>query len=188
MTSNRSTDVRKETTIVRTRFIIAAAVAAAVSAAGATAPVPLSKEEKRARIAATGWKPGGTDFIPAETLTMYPCHSSELPCGDLPPPPVEKVTFIGPLTGDPKRGEAIAINVRYGNCIACHHLPGYQGGTIGPSLADYGKRNAPLEYTYQRIWDVRAFNPDAFMPLYGTNAVLDSQEIQDVIAFLQKGK
>ena len=56
------------------------------------------------------------------------------------------------------------------------------------TLADYGKRGVPPAVTYQRIWDVRAFNPNAFMPLYGPNAVLTEQEIKDVMAFLQTGK
>lgn len=154
----------------------------------ATAPEPLSLEEKHRRMR-ENWTPGGTEFVRAETLTMFPCHDESLPCGNMPPPPIERVSFVGPLKGDAKKGEAIAINIRYGNCIACHNLPnGHQGGTIGPTLADYGKRNLPLEYTFQRIWDVRAYNPDAFMPLYGPGAVLTESEIQDVIAFLQTGK
>jgi sulfur-oxidizing protein SoxX len=162
----------------------------AIAVAGcASTPTPPTTAEKAARIKATGWQPGGPTFIPAEVLDLYPCHSAELPCGSLPPPAIEKVAFTGPVKGDPKKGEAIAINIRYGNCIACHDLPnGHKGGTIGPSLADYGKRGATVEYTYQRIWDTRVYNPNAFMPVYGPNAVLNDQEVQDVMAFLATGK
>jgi len=176
--------------------VMAASIAAAVLAACATpasppapAPAPsLTLEQKHQKIRAN-WTPGGPDFIPADTLTLFPCHSEELPCGSMAAPTVQKVDFKGPVAGDAKKGEAIAINIRYGNCIACHNLPkGHQGGTIGPSLAEYAKRQMPVDYTYQRIWDIRVYNPNAFMPLYGTNAVLTGQEIQDVMAFLELGK
>jgi sulfur-oxidizing protein SoxX len=170
------------------RTILAALAAAVGIVSCATAPEPISLEEKHKRMRAN-WTPGGTAFVQAETLTMFPCHDEELPCGKMAPPPIDRVSFKGPLAGDAKKGEAIAINIRYGNCIACHNLPnGHVGGTIGPSLADYGKRGVPNDVTYQRIWDVRAFNPNAFMPIYGPNAVLTEQEIHDVMAFLQTGR
>jgi len=168
--------------------LLAAIVAASGLISCATGPAPLSLEEKHKRMRAN-WTPGGTAFVPADTLTMFPCHDEELPCGKMAPPAIEKVSFTGPLNGDAKKGEAIAINIRYGNCIACHNLPnGYEGGTIGPSLAQYARRGVPPEITYQRIWDVRVFNPNAFMPIYGPNAVLTEQEIRDVMEFLQTGK
>lgn len=170
-------------------LITAVLLAAFVSTATAqTPPVPHKPtgDEKLDRIR-KNWTPGGTEMIPVDVLTMFPCHDESLPCGKMAPPPVERVTFKGPLTGDPKKGETIAINVRYGNCIACHHLPGHQGGTIGPSLAEYSKRGMPVDYTYQRIWDVRAYNPYAFMPVYGPNRVLTDQEIRDVMVFIGAG-
>lgn len=132
------------------------------------------------------WTPGTP--IPVELLTNYPCHSEELPCGNLPPRPLEKVTFVEPLNGDAKRGEKIALDLRWGNCVACHELPGNKGGTIGPSLADYAKKGNTHTFTFQRIWDVRAFNADAHMPLYGTNRVLTEAEIRDVMSYLEIGQ
>jgi sulfur-oxidizing protein SoxX len=131
------------------------------------------------------WVPGSADMIPQDVLNLFPCHEEELPCFKIKPAPVERVNFAGPVQGDAKKGEAIAINVRYGNCIACHTLPnGHDGGSIGPSLREYAQRGLPLAYTYQRIWDVRAYNPSAFMPVYGPNKVLTPQEIHDVMAFI----
>ena len=172
----------------RVRNLLVAAAAAAVLASCAAAPERLSLQEKHKRMRAN-WTPGGTAFAQAESLAMFPCHDEELPCGKMAPPPIDRVSFPDRLQGDAKKGEAIAINIRYGNCIACHNLPnGHQGGTIGPSLAEYAKRGVPHAVTYQRIWDVRAFNPNAFMPIYGPNAVLTEQEIHDVMAFLETGK
>lgn len=170
------------------RILLAAVAAAAGLVSCATGPQPLTLEEKHQRMRAN-WTPGGAAFVRADSLAMFPCHDEELPCGKMAPPPIDKVSFRSPLNGDAKKGEAIAINIRYGNCIACHSLPnGHEGGTIGPSLAQYAKRGVPHETTYQRIWDVRAFNPNAFMPVYGPNAVLTEQEIRDVMEFLQTGK
>jgi sulfur-oxidizing protein SoxX len=135
------------------------------------------------------WIAGGLAFMPPEILKLYPCHSVEEPCFNIPAPAVEKVTFKGPINGDAKRGEAIAINIRWGNCIACHSLPnGHKGGTIGIDLSAYASLNHPLDYIYQRIWDNRVFAPDAHMPVYGANKVLLDQDIRDVMAFLLPGK
>lgn len=166
---------------------LAAAVLLGACATPPPAPAPAPKltlEDKVKRMR-ENWTPGGTAFVVAETLTMFPCHDEELPCGQMEPPPVERVQFKAPIAGNAAKGEAIATNIRYGNCIACHSLPnGHQGGSIGPSLSDYAVRNLQPDYTFQRIWDVRALNPNAFMPVYGPNAALTEQEIRDVMAFL----
>jgi len=121
---------------------------------------------------------------PAHDLTIYPCHSYTEPCGKLPPPPVTAVKWSGDL-GDPERGKAIAFSTQLGNCLACHEINGGdQGGTVGPSLVNFGSRCLSYDYTYQRIYDTRIYNPDAHMPLYGTNGALTDTEIRDVMAFL----
>ena len=151
-------------------LLTAAALAGAVTGASA---------------AETKWVPG-TPY-PEKLLDRFPCHDYTLPCGNLPPPPVERVTFKEPLNGDPDMGEKIATNLRWGNCIACHNLPGRDdGGTIGPDLTNYAASGLPPGYTYQRIWDVRVFNPNAHMPVYGPNKALTEQEIRDVMAFLYR--
>lgn len=135
------------------------------------------------------WVPGKP--YPPALLDRYPCHDYDLPCGKLKPPPIEWVNFEGPLDGDAARGEKIATNLRWGNCIACHELPRYENGnslagTIGPSLANYAELGRPIAYTYQRIWDIRAFSPDAHMPIFGPFKVLTKAEIIDVMTYLYK--
>jgi sulfur-oxidizing protein SoxX len=123
---------------------------------------------------------------PKRDLNIYPCHSYTEPCGKLPPPAVKKVEWTGEV-GDPDSGQGLAFATPLGNCLACHEMKGgTQGGTIGPSLVDYAKRALPLSYTYQRIFDTREFNPDAHMPLFGTNNILTDQQIRDIMAFLYK--
>jgi len=139
--------------------------------------------------APTPWTPGGTQMMPQEMLMKYPCHDDEMPCFNIPAPAVEKVTFKEPLNGDKDRGKLIATNVRWGNCIACHSLPeGQAGGSAGPDLSQRGAFPVDLQEMYQRIWDVRAYNKDAHMPIYGTNKVLGDQEIRDVMAYVLSGK
>ncbi|MBS1191558.1 MAG: hypothetical protein H6R10_3350 [Rhodocyclaceae bacterium] len=164
---------------------LAALVAASVLGLFSPGVFAGSGQEKLQKIRAK-WKPG--EAMVPEFLTLYPCHEEDQPCGKLPPPAVEKVAFKGPLAGDAARGEKIALDVRWGNCAACHALPGAPGGSVGPSLADYPQRRPPVQYTYQRIWDGRVFNPDAHMPIYGTQGVLTEEEIRDVMAFLYQGK
>lgn len=117
-------------------------------------------------------------------LSVFPCHSYSEDCGKLPPPPIEQVEWSGEL-GDVEDGREIAFSTPLGNCLACHKINGGdQGGTIGPSLVDYAKRDLPYEYTYQRIYDTRVYNPDAHMPPFGPNDILTDQQIRDVMAFL----
>ncbi len=132
------------------------------------------------------WVPG--EVYPTELLKNYPCLDYAEVCGKMKSPPVERVEFKGQLQGDAGRGEKIATNLRWGNCIACHVLPTQDGGTIGPPLKGYGSRDMPLDYTYQRIWDVRFYNPNAHMPLYGPNKILTDQDVQDVMAYLYSSK
>ncbi len=141
-------------------------------------------EDERLKLIRSKWQPG-TPMV-QEFLGLYPCHNEEEPCAKLPPPPVQVVKFKGELRGDAARGKKIASDVRWGNCVACHALPDLPGGSVGPSLADYGKRNLSLDYTYQRIWDTRLFSPDAHMPIYGTNSVLTEDEIRDVMTYIHQ--
>ena len=157
-----------------TKALVAAAALAVAGGAWAQAGAKVRTPVK--------WVPG--EQMPVDDMKNYPCHMADEPCSRIPPPKVEKVKFSGQL-GDAAKGQKIALDLRWGNCIACHSLPGgHEGGNIGPSLSEYAKRNMPLDYTFQRIWDVRAFNPNAFMPIYGPNKVLTEQEIRDVMAFL----
>lgn len=140
------------------------------------------------RGSSSAWVPG--EPFPTDELSAYPCHDYEKACFDLTLPDIERVGYTGPRDGDPKRGEEIATNIRWGNCLTCHALPSGDDvdraspGTIGPSLEDYADRNLPFEYTFQRIWDTRLFSPNAHMPIYGPNEILSVQDILDVIAFL----
>jgi sulfur-oxidizing protein SoxX len=109
----------------------------------------------------------------------------------------------GKFLGDWKKGERLAqsgYGIRFtdypptsengGNCYACHQLDKNEVsyGTIGPSLAAYGKirgyAEAEVKAVYERIYNPQAHIPCASMPRFGANGILTVEQIKDVVALL----
>lgn len=108
----------------------------------------------------------------------------------------------GKLLGDWKKGYQVANNgrggqfsdppgtVAGGNCFACHQLDPKEVsyGTLGPSLAAYGKDRKydpeTIKDAYTKIYNSMAVVPCSNMPRFGVNKVLDEQQIKDVMAYL----
>lgn len=108
-----------------------------------------------------------------------------------------------PLTaqpGDAARGRAIVVNRQQGLCLLCHSGPfpeeRFQGNVAG-SLAGAGTRWSAAELR-ARIVDARRINPASPMPAFHRTdglqrvgpawqgrPVLDAQQVEDVVAFLQ---
>jgi sulfur-oxidizing protein SoxX len=106
----------------------------------------------------------------------------------------------GSLMGDWKRGERIAQSGRGsmwsdkpgvqegGSCYNCHQLnPKVEAyGTIGPSLAGFGKirGNRPeiQQYVYGKIYNAKAYNLCSHMPRLSTT--LNEEQIKDLVALL----
>jgi sulfur-oxidizing protein SoxX len=108
-----------------------------------------------------------------------------------------------PLTttpGDAQRGRAIVASRQQGLCLLCHSGPFPEErfqGNLAPSLAGAGSRWTAAQLRL-RIADSRRLNPDSFMPAfhattgrtreapaYAGQPVLDAQQVEDVVAFLQ---
>ena len=108
-----------------------------------------------------------------------------------------------PLTaqpGDAARGRAIVANRQVGLCLLCHTGPVPEErfqGNLAPDLRGAGARWRD-EQLRARIVDASQFNPATIMPSYyktdGLNRVaagyqgktiLDAQQIEDVVAWLQ---
>jgi sulfur-oxidizing protein SoxX len=110
---------------------------------------------------------------------------------------------MDPLTGqpgDPQRGREVLLDRDRGHCLLCHEIAqldeGFQGN-IGPPLSDVGRRlDAAL--LRERLVDPTRLNPDTVMPAYyridglrqvadeyAGKPILDAQEVEDVVAFLQ---
>jgi sulfur-oxidizing protein SoxX len=108
----------------------------------------------------------------------------------------------GKLVGNWKNGEKIAQSGRGfqysddpkaeagANCYACHRLSGTElsYGTIGPSLYQFGKvRGNTAEtqkYVYAKIFNAEAFAACSNMPRFGHKALLNEQQIKDLVALL----
>ncbi|MGQ9367283.1 sulfur oxidation c-type cytochrome SoxX [Azospirillum sp. ST 5-10] len=104
------------------------------------------------------------------------------------------------LAGDPRRGRAVVLDRRRGNCLICHAVPAagepFQG-ELGPALAGVASRLDGGQIRL-RLIDQSRINPDTIMPPYYRverltdvapeyrgRPALDEQEIEDVVAYLQ---
>lgn len=113
--------------------------------------------------------------------------------GDAAPAP------LGGLAGDARRGEAIVLDRRRGNCLICHAAP-VEGerfqGDLGPPLAGVGSRLDEGQIRL-RLIDQSRLNPETIMPpyyrteglanvapQYAGEPALTAQEIEDVVAYL----
>jgi sulfur-oxidizing protein SoxX len=119
----------------------------------------------------------------------------------------EKTTIVypadGKLIGDWKKGEALAqsgYGLRFtdypprsangGNCYACHQITKKEVsyGTLGPSLAEYGKlrdyKEADVKATYERIYNSQSALACSNMPRFGANKILTIEQIKDAVALL----
>jgi sulfur-oxidizing protein SoxX len=101
--------------------------------------------------------------------------------------------------GDPARGRKIVLDRNEGGCILCHAVPdaGEFMGNIAPSLAGIGARLSAAKLRL-RVVDQSRLDPATPMPAYYRveglrdvapayrgKPVLDAQQVEDVVAYLQ---
>lgn len=111
--------------------------------------------------------------------------------------------------GDWKEGEKLAQNGRGmtwtdaaggangGSCYNCHQIGKAElsFGTIGPSLAQYGKlrgvsdpaspgSEAIVKYTWAKLWNSKAYSACSNMPRFGHAGLLTEDQIRNVMALL----
>src|SRR3954452_19120337 len=76
------------------------------------------------------------------------------------------------------------------NCFPCHQLDAKElsFGTLGPSLAAYGKdrrfAEAEVKAVYERIYNPQATIPCGNMPRLGASKFLTVEQIKDLVAFV----
>ena len=79
---------------------------------------------------------------------------------------------------------------RGGNCYACHQGEVKESafGNMGPTLLHYGKlrgQSDPIvKYTYEKIYNAKAYNACSAMPRLGHNKILSPRQIADLTAYL----
>jgi sulfur-oxidizing protein SoxX len=112
-----------------------------------------------------------------------------------------------PLTstpGDAARGRAIVADRRVGLCLLCHSGPIVEErfqGNLAPPLQGAGRRWTAAQLRL-RIADARLLNPESLMPAfhrpapsdldvrrvaqpYRNKPLLDAQQVEDVVAYLE---
>jgi L-cysteine S-thiosulfotransferase len=120
-----------------------------------------------------------------------------------------KAPSDGAYLGDWKQGEQIAQSgrgmtwtdapnfVNGGNCYNCHQISKQElsYGTIGPSLYNYGKLRGVsdpasaaakpmVEYTWNKIYNAKAYNACSGMPRFGHAGILTELQIKHLMALL----
>ena len=115
----------------------------------------------------------------------------------------------GNYLGDWKKGEKIAqsgkgmtwrdkkIGINGGNCYNCHKIgpDEISYGTIGPSLESYGKNlgftgandaesQEILKEAWRKLYNAKYNNACSFMPRFGTNKILNTEQLKDIMALL----
>ncbi len=105
--------------------------------------------------------------------------------------------------GDAKHGRVVVVSREIGNCLLCHRMPipeeRFQG-SIGPDLSEVGARLSEGQIRL-RIVDASQLNPETIMPpyyrveglqrvltAYRGKPILTAEQVEDVVAFLLKGR
>jgi len=141
-------------------------------------------------------------------LACVLASSSGLSAQERAPPPVVRFSVVGdgipqrlsPLPGNAERGRALLVERAAANCVLCHAVPDPRlpvAGNVGPSLAGVGARLSVAQLRL-RIADIERVKPDAVMPSYYRvealdrvageyrgKPVLDAQQVEDLVAYLQ---
>lgn len=103
--------------------------------------------------------------------------------------------------GDAQRGRSIVTSRRTGLCLLCHSGPFPEErsmGNLSTNLSGAGSRWTVAQLRL-RVADARRLNPDSLMPSFHRapdglqrvgaawqgRPVLDAQQVEDVVAFLQ---
>ena len=84
-----------------------------------------------------------------------------------------------------EEGQAIALDRRKGNCMACHVMAGATlPGNIGPPLVAMKARFPDKAKLRAQIWDSSQINPRTLMPPFGRHEILTEDEIDKVVEFV----
>jgi L-cysteine S-thiosulfotransferase len=114
-------------------------------------------------------------------------------------------TIAAPLTGkpgDPKEGEKVVVERRLGNCLSCHEIDALERepfhGDVGPPLNGVAGRWNSGTLRMIVVNAKKVFGDETAMPAFyridGLNRVrpefagkpiLTTQQVEDVVAFLQ---
>lgn len=102
-------------------------------------------------------------------------------------------------SGDPVRGQKVAVDRGLGNCLACHAMPVNEPlqGNVGPTLVGVGSRLTEAELRL-RVVNPKILNTQTAMPafyridgLYRVRKdlvgkpILSAEQVEDIVAYLK---
>ena len=96
--------------------------------------------------------------------------------------------FAGPAIAQSAvaEGQKLAFDRGKGNCLTCHEIKGGDlPGTIGPVLKDIKAKYPDRNDLVAILFDETKRNPLTVMPPFGRNRILNEQEINAIVDFLQ---
>jgi len=120
---------------------------------------------------------GSLALAPAVQAAGGKAPSSKV-CKDKENPPKDAVT----------KGGCLVIDRKMGACVNCHQISGAShAGDIATKLENVAARY-PGEEGKKRlraqVYDSRKANPNTVMPPFGPHAILNNQQIDEVVDFL----
>lgn len=103
--------------------------------------------------------------------------------------------------GDAASGEKLFVSRTLGNCLSCHQVTALEKhpyhGEIGPSLDGVAERYTEGQLRMQVV-NAKVINPDTIMPgfyrvdglhrvlkKFAGKPILEAQQVEDVVAYLQ---
>lgn len=201
------------------KTVLSMAAAAALVLGCATAPSPAELDRDARAMIQTSFREQG--IAKMDRLTQ---DAAQAACSSPTPPPEAQARQIeaealatirppqdGRYIGDWREGEKLAQNGRGmtwtdasaspgsngAQCYNCHQIDKKElsFGTIGPSLANYGKlrgvkdvadpqAKAIIQYTWGKLWNSKAFMACSNMPRFGHAKLLTEDQLRHVMALL----
>ncbi len=84
-----------------------------------------------------------------------------------------------------KKGKAVAMDRRKGNCISCHMMDdGVSPGNLGPPLVAMKARFPDKDKLRSQIYDPETANPNTRMPPFGKHKILTEDELDAVVEYV----
>ncbi len=84
-----------------------------------------------------------------------------------------------------KKGKAVAMDRRKGNCISCHMMDdGVSPGNLGPPLVAMKARFPEKEKLRAQIYDPETANTNTRMPPFGKHGILTDDELDAVVDYI----
>ena len=110
--------------------------------------------------------------------------AQQTPAQPAPPP----APAAAPAPVKEPTGQELAVDLRKGNCLACHAMPtepkAVTEANIGPPLIAMKARFPDRAKLRAQIWDASQSNPRSSMPPFGKHKILTDQEIDKIVDYV----